>query len=299
MRKLPILQSGDTVEIIAPASRCSDQQLTNLRELLCSWGLNCIVDSTIFGEDLLCANHDKARFASFKRALYNPEVKAIICARGGYGSMRLIPELSKMQPPLEPKLFVGMSDITALQLFLQQKWQWPSLHGALAADKFSPESIAAVKAILFGDIEKVVFQGLALNSQAERNDAIDATVIGGNLTLVQASIGTQWQLQGEGRIILLEEVGERAYRIDRMLEHLRQAGVFNGVLAIVFGDFLGGEESDGSSLIEPVLRRFAQSVNLPVVKIDGIGHGYVNFPIPLGTEATIHCGQAVELFCSI
>src|SRR5690242_14038836 len=96
MKKLPVLSPGDSVEIIAPASRCSDIQLVQLKELLESWQLNCIVKEDIFSKDLLCANTDEARFTHLKNALQNPETKAIISARGGYGSMRLIPKFREI-----------------------------------------------------------------------------------------------------------------------------------------------------------------------------------------------------------
>ncbi len=297
MQKLPLLKAGDSVEIIAPASRCSDAQLADLKELLLSWQLNPIVPNDIFGDDLLCANTDEMRFQSLKNALTNPETKAIICARGGYGCVRLIPELTKVSPPPTAKLFVGMSDITALNLYLQQEWQWPVLHGAPIIDKFSPESIATVKSILLGEVEHVEFSGLPLNIAAEKNHIIETSVTGGNLSLVQASIGTKWQLDGNNKIIFLEEVGERGYRVDRMLEHLRQADIFKKAKAILFGDFIGGKEPDGSSLINPVLERFAKHCEIPVVKVEGIGHGYTNFPLPLGTDTQLQLGHEIELKC--
>lgn len=298
MQTLPTLNTGDCVEIIAPASRCSDKQLADLKELLTSWGLDCLIHPDIFGQDLLCANTDDIRFGSLERALLNPKTKAIICARGGYGSMRLIPYLSRLPAPSNPKLVVGMSDITALHLFLQQQWGWPTLHGALAVDKFSPESIEATRALLFGEAKEMVFEGIPFNSAARKNKWVKGSVTGGNLCLVQTSIGTAWQLNAGGKIILLEEVGERGYRIDRMLEHLRQANIFTNAAAIVFGDFTGGLETDGSSLIEPVLRRFAEQCEIPVIKINGIGHGPINFPIPLGTEAIIQASESIQLICS-
>lgn len=297
MKKLPILKPGDSIEIIAPASRCSDKKLTELQKLLASWQLNCIISNDIFGDDLLCANTDEVRFRSLKNALQNSATKAVICARGGYGSMRLIPELSKMIPPAFPKLFIGMSDITALNLYLQQQWQWPILHGAFALDKFSAESIAALKSIVFGEIEQAEWLGKPLNILAEKNDSIEAEIIGGNLCLVQASIGTSWQINANNKILFLEEVGERAYRLDRMLEHLKQANIFKNAAAILLGDFVGGNEPNGSSLIKPVLERFAQNCEIPVVQVSGIGHGHTNFPLPLGTAAKLQLGKEIKLVC--
>lgn len=297
MQKLLHLKPGDYVEIIAPASRCTEQRIIDLKELIHSWQLECILDKDIFGDDILCANSDEKRFKFLSHALLNPKTKAIICVRGGYGSMRLIPALSKITPPATAKILVGMSDMTALHLYLQQHWQWPTIHGAAAIDKFSMESINTLKSLLFGEIKQVEFAGIPLNLSAEKNHLIESSVTGGNLTLVQTSIGTIWQLDGRNKIIFLEEVGERGFRVDRMLEHLQQATIFKDAAAIVFGDFINCLEPNGSSLIKPIVRRFAENINIPVVQIEGIGHGPTNFPMALGTEAKLQLGYQTKLIC--
>ena len=297
MQTLPILESGDSVEIIAPASRCSDKQLDEIKNLLSSWQLNCIISKDIFGKDLLCANTDKMRFTHLKNALYNPTTKAVICARGGYGCMRLVTELINLAPPALPKVFVGMSDITSLNLFLQQCWHWPVLHAAPALGKFSSQSIEMIKAILFGEIDQIELEGIPLNLSATKKLVIDSTIIGGNLSLVQAGVGTCWQLNGAGKIIMLEEINERGYRLDRMLEHLRQASIFKNADAIILGDFIGGNEPNGTSLVHLVLERFANSFEVPVVQIKNIGHGTTNYPLPLGTKAKLHLGNKIKLIC--
>lgn len=139
---------------------------------------------------------------------------------------------------------------------------------------------------------------MPLNTLAEKSHTLHASVTGGNLCLVQTSLGTNWQVDARKKILFLEEVGERGYRIDRMLEQLQQANVFKGTRAIIFGDFLEGEEPDGSSLVNPVLKRFAQRLDLPVIQIKGIGHGHVNFPLPLGTKATLQLGDDIKLTSS-
>lgn len=291
MQTLLTIKPGDSVEIIAPASRCTDKALADLKALLTSWQLNCIVDENIFGKDILCANTDEMRFHLLKNALLRPETKAVICARGGYGSMRLIPELVKVKQPSNAKLFVGMSDITALHLFLQQQWQWPVLHAALSQDKFTAESIAAVKSVLFGETKKIAFQGIPLNASAEKNHEIDAIITGGNLCILQTSIGTDWQIDAKDKIIFIEEVGERGYRVDRMLQQLRQANLLKKVKAIILGDFTKSEEANGTSLVKPVLERFAKECNIPVVQITGVGHGATNFPLALGVKANLCLGK--------
>lgn len=293
-----VLKCGDVVEIIAPASRCSDKQLIEMRELLESWQLNCIIKQDIFGPDLLCANTDEARFKHLREALQNPESKAIFCARGGYGSMRLIPQLTQIDKPNSPKILIGMSDVTALQLYLQQQWGWPVIHGAAAPDRFSPESIAALKSLVFGTVKHLEFPGLIpLNQYAQTNRIIESSLTGGNLSIIQAGIGTSWAIDGRDKIILLEDIGERGYRVDRMLEHLFQANIFQYAAAILLGDFLEGKEPDNSSLIHSVLSRFAESCTVPVVQIKGIGHGCNNIPIVFGTEAKLQLGDEIKLTC--
>lgn len=294
MQKLPVLKAGDSVELIAPASRCSDELALGAKKLLTSWGLHCIIAEDIFGKDLLCANTDKERFRHLENAFQNPETKAIICVRGGYGSMRLIPNLKKIKPPTQSKLFIGMSDITALNLYLSQEWGWPIVHGAPALDKFSSESLEALKSLLFGQSNEIDFVGKPLNSLAEKNQIIETTITGGNLCLVQASIGTSWQIAPQNKIILLEEIGERGYRVDRMLEQLCQANLFSAAKAIIFGDFINGKEPNGTSLIQPVLERFARTCEVPVVQVIGVGHGNTNFPIPLGTKVSLQLGQKIK-----
>ncbi|MFT4060063.1 MAG: LD-carboxypeptidase [Legionella sp.] len=300
MNYLAGLKTGDAIELIAPASRCSDAELRGLLDLLESWGLRVLVSDTLFGKDLLCANSDEQRFLHLKNALYNPESKAIICVRGGYGATRLLPQLTQLKAPAMAKIFVGMSDITCLHLYLQQHWHWPTVHGSVLPAKLSAESLASLKSILFAQTPSVVFNTMKpLNQLAQASGLIQSQVIGGNLTLVQASIGTRWQMNGSRRFILLEDVGERGYRVDRMLEHLQQANLFQDATAIIFGDFLEGKEPNGSSLIQPVLERFAAQCPIPVVQIEGVGHGRTNFPIPLGTDASLQLGVDIKLTCQL
>jgi muramoyltetrapeptide carboxypeptidase len=298
MKQLPRLKPGDSVEMIAPASRCSFERCMDLKALLESWQLRCVFDEATFGDDLLCANTDENRLKFLRNALQRSESKAIICLRGGYGSMRLIPALNTMIPPSTPKWFVGMSDITALHLFLGQQWQWPTLHGSLAREIVSAESILAVKALLFGEVDQIERRGVPLNDAAKQTIRIDASLTGGNLSMVQASIGTSWQMDSRNKFILLEEIGERGYRIDRMLEQLKQASLFKEASAIIFADCIQGNEPNGSSLINPVIERFAQTCDIPVVRIEGVGHGDINFPLPLGTEAGLFLGTESKLVCA-
>lgn len=295
MQKLPKLQINDHVEIIAPASRCTAAQLRALQTLLTSWGLHCITAENLFGDDFLCAQKDEVKFHLFKEALARESNKALICARGGYGSMRLLPYLSTIKPPLTARLLIGMSDITALHLFVYQHWGWPSLYCTLNVEKFSASAIDVIKAAIFGEIKHLHLCGTPLNQLAAKHATISSIVIGGNLSLIQTSIGTNWQMDARGKIVLLEDINERGYKIDRMLQHLHQANLLQGAVAILLGDFLGGAEADGSSLINPVLQRFAQACSIPVFQVANIGHGIDSLPVPLGVKVSLQLGKTIHM----
>lgn len=279
---------GDTIDIIAPASTCPAQDFDYLLGILRDWQLEPRVPANLFGDDLLCANTDEQRFAMLKNALDADDSNTIIVARGGYGSMRLLEMLEKIEKPSKSKLLIGMSDITSLQVYFLEKWGWPSLHAALSTKVGTkPENINDFKNILFSLTKELTYQLTPLNN-IKNNNLLQSSVVGGNLTLVQTSIGTPWQLQSKNKILFLEEINERAYRIDRALQHFSQAGILNDVAAIIFGDFLGGNEPDGSNLISGVLKRFAENVNFPVFSTPNIGHGADNKPLPLATPATLN-----------
>lgn len=300
IKKWQPLKHGDIVEVVAPASRCSAEVLSKIKALLDMWGLKTIIPTDIFGEDLLCANSDEKRFKHLKKALLNPASKAIFCAKGGYGSARLIPMLSELDPPPQPKLFVGMSDLTALNIFFQQKWHWSPVHAAAVPGRFDENSLHELHEVIFHNKTLVDFPPLTpLNKAAKKTQLMHAVITGGNLALVEASIGTAWQLDATNKFILLEETNERAYRVDRMLIHLLQAGIFNNAAAIIFGDFSGGNEPNGVSLIPQVLQRFADDIHIPVLKCEGIGHGVVNHPVPLGLPFTLQLGKQSSLQCDL
>ncbi len=294
------LKPGDVIEVIAPSFGFQPDIVEAIKSVTDSWGIKARIPDTLFGDDLLCANSDKMRFQHLKNALYAEDSRYIWVLRGGYGVTRLLSMLNELDPPTTPKILIGFSDITALHIFLNQKWGWPTLHSCgarqIAQQKVSAESGNLLKSILFGDQKEELSYSLKpLNASAKEAQSIQTLIAGGNLCLVQNSLGTFWQLNGKDKIILLEDVDEKGYRIDRSLNHLNQAGLFADAKAVLLGDFTGGKEDDGTSLVEPVIDRFANSLSIPVLKIEGVGHGFVNLPLPLGFPVTLKTGTNAEL----
>lgn len=254
----------------------------------------------IFGRDVICANTDEERFEQLRAALYS-DSRAIWCVRGGYGANRLIPQLARLRKPKgPPKLFMGFSDITTLHVFLNQQWGWPTIHGPMV-DRIGrglilEPQLAELHDIYFGDEPEVIFKNLKpMNAAARAAKTVRGAVTGGNLMTLQSTIGTRAPWDTRGRIVFLEEIDERGYRIDRLLEHLAQTGHFARARAIVLGEFLGGAESDGSTRVPLVLQRFADSLKIPVMAEVEAGHGEMQRPVPFETMAVLKCGARGSL----
>jgi muramoyltetrapeptide carboxypeptidase len=295
----PLLVPGDVVDVVAPGFRCTQEQLEGGIAFLQRQGLVPRVPPDLFGDDVLCANTDAHRFAQLRKALYARDSRAVWCVRGGYGAIRFIERLQALMPPRRPKLLIGYSDATTLHQLLNLFWGWPSLHGPLldrlgAADVREDER-QELAAVLFAGRPQTTFANLVpLNAAARRRQHIVSRLTGGNLTVLQSTLGTALQKRPTA-ILFLEDLGERGYRIDRILEQLRQAGALRNLKAIVLGAFLGGTERDGTNLGPPVLERFARGLKIPVLAGIDAGHGAYQRPVFLHTRAELHCGPGAQL----
>jgi muramoyltetrapeptide carboxypeptidase len=295
----PLLAPGDVIDVVAPGFRCTPEQLAAGIEFLKRRGLVPRVPANLFGEDLLCANTDAQRFAQLRKALYARDSRAIWCVRGGYGAIRIIERLQALRPPRRAKLLIGYSDATTLHQLLNLFWGWPSLHGPLldrlGSAAIPDEERVELDGVLFGGAPLTKFAKLVpLNAAARRRQRIVSRLTGGNLTVLQSTLGTALQRR-PAAILVLEDIAERGYRIDRILEQLRQAGVLRNLKAIVLGTFLGGAEADGSNLGPAVLERFARTLAIPVLAGMDTGHGPYQRPVFLHTRAELQCGTDAHL----
>lgn len=271
--------------LIAPSYSVSEQDVNLAKSYFEAMELQVTVPPDLFGEDLLCAHTDEMRLVHLKNALNDSSADLIWLLDGGYGLTRLIPNLFHLEKPEKEKLFIGFSDGTALHVFLNQIWNWPTLHGPcavqVAKQKIGVQTMDAVLHMIKQGISNDAPPHLTpFNTKAKEISTLSGTLIGGNLCILQSSLGTKWQLNASDKILFLEDVDERGYRVDRMLKHLQQANIFKDLKAIIFGDFTGGEEANGASLVSPVLQRFAEEINLPVFSLSGYGHGKENLPLP-------------------
>lgn len=296
------LRPGDAVDIIAPASHTSQLALDSGVAWLRSLGLVPRLRKGLIKGDLFFAADLDFQKKDILHAIES-DSKAIWCVRGGYGSMRLIPMLEKLKAPHHSKVLLGFSDITSLHLFFNQKWNWPTLHSRNISamreeDHLTPDR-RATERLLFGTDSEISFKKLKpLNDHAREERTLKGKIVGGNLRILQSSVGTSWELEARNKILFIEDIGERGYSVHRMLEQLRQAKIIHkNVKALAIGQFTEGEEKNGKDLTTEALKRFASELPYPVFSGLPCGHGSLNYPLPLNTNCELNLGKSIELIC--
>lgn len=288
------------IDIVAPASKASQEVFDKGLKWIENHGFVPRYQKNIMKQDLFFASKLENQIEHFLTALYSNDSDIIWCLRGGYGSMRLIPHLASLKKPKKEKIFVGFSDITSLHLFLTQKWGWTTYHGMTVSQvfKFSDKTQDAKEMLeLFtqGEVFPHYKKLTPMNKPALTAKTIKGTVTGGNLRLVQSSLNTDHELAAKNKILFLEDVGERGYSVDRMLEQLNQTGLIKKVSAVVFGDFTEGLEKDGKDLVPEALERFADKAKFPVLKGLPCGHGKHNRLLPFNQKCELKLGKSSEL----
>ncbi|MCE3010215.1 MAG: LD-carboxypeptidase [Proteobacteria bacterium] len=294
------LQPGDLIDVVAPGSAIDLETVKQSLEVLSSWGFVPRFESSQIQPHPFCSNSHENRFQYLKKALFSKDSKAIWCLRGGYGSIHLIPALEKLKTiPQKPKLVIGYSDISSLHLFLNQKWKWMSLHAplieGLRSGRTELQHLQELKYVLLGNEKEVVQDLIPMNSKAQKLRWKKSQLVGGNLCTLQSHLGTGLHPRWKKKVIAFEDIGERGYRIDRMLEHFRQARVFDGCEAVVFGEFVGSQEKDGRDLSEVALEEFAQKAPCPVFRGLEMGHGTRNRPWFFGSSLEIVGGSQAQI----
>ena len=281
------------IEIIAPA-RCDFSMTSDqIREVVENMGFEANIPDDIAekGADLLCCNSLEQRRKLLIDALTNKQSKIIWALAGGYGTTELLTFLDQIDFSENEKIIVGFSDITALMIYFIQKYKWKCLHArnirGIIQGKSNTKELELLKSCLREGYAKLKYDILPFNKRASQESEMKAETTGGNMALLQCSLGTNWEIIAKDKILLLEDVDEPGYRMDRMLVHLNQAGVFEHVKAVILGDFACGKEND---LVKKVLKRFFENKNFPVFKTDQFGHGKKNKPFPLGVKAHLFCG---------
>lgn len=277
------------INAIAPAGFIDPEQLLSLRKIK-NLHFN-FPDRCYTTNSFLHAHNDDVRFECLKDTLFDDSTPIIWALRGGYGAAKLIPMLMEIKKPDKEKFFIGYSDLTALHIFISQNWGWKTIHGdilfALNKENHSPENFIKLAKIITGRTTKAKINNLkAMNDAAIAAKTISGKITGGNLTIVQTSIGTDWQIQTKDKILFLEDISLHPHMIDRALLQLKQAKLLDNVKAIIFGEFIE-EKAEKSNLVKRTLTEFAQSVQIPCFTSNRFGHFANNDPLVYNTPSVV------------
>lgn len=288
VKPAPVKQ-GDSIAIAAPGGWLRSEGREYLRRAVSTlegFGFRVKTIPDPSRKHNYLAGGDRERAEELMALFSDPEVRAILCARGGYGSQRVIPFLDLLVVRENPKVFVGSSDITALLAYLLEQGRLVAFHGPNVA----------TRQFLEGDVKRTQ----ASLKEALRSGRPEQTPLcrplkpgvrkgrikGGCLSLLATTIGTTYEIDLRGAILFVEDCNEPLYRIDRMLTHMRHAGKLEHIEGLVLGEMIGCQDRDRTSLESVILDLFSDQ-EIPIILGFPSGHGRTNLTIPLGVDATL------------
>lgn len=283
MTTIPYLQPGDVVYITAPAKAIEQEHVLFAKDLLEKNGFNVKVSKHCLGQHNYFSGTDSERQADFQEGMDDPEVKAILCARGGYGCVRIVDQLNWAGMLRQPKWIIGFSDITVFHHRMQQ-FNLPSIHGSMVLNfkDNSPEALSTLFSALKGTLKEITTPASTHN----KFGTCRGKLIGGNLSIVYSLLGTNDALDFTDSILFIEDLAEHLYHIDRMIFALEKAGALNKIKGLIVGGMTDLEDTTipfGSSVEELLLRPF-EFRKIPIAFDFPAGHISDNRALVLGAN---------------
>lgn len=282
----PYLQKGDTVAILATARKHIVKSMQPTIDLLESWGLHVVIGESIGLEENQLAGSDEQRAADLQEQLNNPNIKAIWCARGGYGTVRVVDLIDFTAFKKSPKWLVGFSDVTVLHNHLNTMG-YKSIHGIMPISlaKASPEAIESLRLSLFGQPLQYAIDPHPLN----RLGKATGQLVGGNLSILYSVLGSPSAIDCTDKILYIEDLDEYLYHIDRMMMNLKRNGCLESLKGIIVGSMTDMKDNDipwGKNALE-IVQDVTKQYNIPVIFNFPAGHIHDNRALILGNNVTI------------
>lgn len=282
-RRPPMLRPGARVGLVAPAGPVTEERISAALAHCTLLEVEPVLGHAVRERTAYLAGSDAARLADLMRMMHDPSIDAVWALRGGYGTMRL---LRAFEPPAAPRLYLGFSDNTAIHLRLLAHGH-VSFHGPHPGADLPPVALECLRRVLFDNSPAGVLPAGERSPTPLVGGLAEGELVGGNLSLLAALCGTPWPLHARGRIVFFEEIGEPAYRVDRLLRQLELAGALEGAAGLALGQFTECGDAAEAALVESVVREFAQSLGVPAVLGLPIGHVAENWTLPLGVRARL------------
>jgi len=288
----PYLRAGDTIGIISPSGYFSLAEIMPAVQLIQSWGFNVTIGNNTGKKDFIYGGTDEERTADLQQMLDNPEVKAIMCARGGYGLVRIIDRLNFRHFKKNPKWIIGFSDITALHCHINRNFGIATLHSKMCnsfpddwakADAMQIATIQSIRQALMG--ESIDYSSPAVVQN--RQGTAEAILAGGNLSLITTLSGTPSDLDTDGKILFVEDTHEYLYNIDRMFWNLKQSGKLSRLAGLIIGGFQltpDIESEEFGHTIYDIVTEKVKDYSYPVCFDFPVGHQKNNFALKCGVQ---------------
>lgn len=288
MRKPSRLRPGDVIGVVSPAAAVSEEKLRRGCATLEQLGFAVRMGDHVLDRHRYLAGTDDNRRCDLLTLWADPEVKAILCSRAGYGSGRLLPQLTFSAFAQTPKIFLGYSDVTLLLNALVQQSGVVCFHGPVVAGEFAGGMTSRSQAHLLNLLTTGFGEPALAFSTTLRAGLGEGRLIGGCLSVLVATLGTPFALDTEDTILFIEDIGEKPYRIDRMLTQLKQAGKLDHLAGVIFGEMKScrGETSAPTLLLSVIDDVFAE-YDYPVGFGLPSGHEGENFALPLGIQVRL------------
>lgn len=296
MSNLPYLKAGDTVALAAPARKVSPGEMAPAIAMLRSWGLEVMIPTGLYETDNQFAGSDSHRALLLQQLMDDPEVKAILCCRGGYGTARIIDRLDLTRFAEHPKWIVGYSDITVLHSHIHSLLGLPTLHATMPVN-FGAEPSPATESLrrfLFRmnrDQVDYTWEHNRLN----RSGKAHAPVVGGNLSILYSMLGSRSQIDTHGKILLVEDLDEYLYHVDRMMQALRRAGMLDGLAGLIVGGMTDMHDNTVpfGHTAEEIVADAVAGFDYPVAFGAPFGHlGDNNLALPLGVNCNLEVAKS-------
>lgn len=289
----PFLKKGDRVAITAPARSVTRQEMANAIETLTGWGLKVVEGEHLYSVYNQFAGNDMERAADLQRFLDDESIRAVFCARGGYGTIRIINYLDFTNFCKNPKWIVGYSDVTVLHQVINQTFGIVTIHGSMPVHFPPPgretDSIRTLQALLFGEMPVIRFPSHPLN----RPGNFSGQIAGGNLSLIYSMRGTAYDIDSADKVLFLEDIDEYLYHIDRMMMNMKLGEKLSNLSGLI----IGGMSEMKDNLIPfgkdayTIISEAAAEYGFPVIFGFPAGHLEPNLAFPMGATAEVYCNE--------
>jgi muramoyltetrapeptide carboxypeptidase len=286
----PALRSGDTVGIVAPASNINQAELETGCAALRREGYKPLYFDSILDRDVYFAGSVERRIRELEKMFEREDIRAIVCARGGYGANYLLQQLDLAKIAIHPKIFVGYSDVTALLTHFVDVVGLVTFHGPMAAKDWAHDDGVNIRSWLLA-LSQPASYDVPLNEEAIGliDGEAQGVLYGGCLSILVASLATPYQIKTAGKILFVEDIAAKPYQIDRMLMQLKLGGHLATVRGILFGEMLDCVQSSAQDYtLQEIIRRIVGDLGIPVVF--GVKSGHVssgNITLPFGVQASL------------